>query len=625
MIRRTEARSRLEGCIDEFLDYNPYYGCLLGRVQRNEIPGGPKGPDGKGHPMGVRFNDGAYILGYDPAFIMDAKAWYIRMVIHHELWHIIARHNQRQEYIDLDDSGNPRRDFKIWMYATDCAVNSAIPEIERHPEVKEDLVHPEHFDLPGGKRAEFYFDKLKEQADEVEEQMGDAPKVAIQIGMPQDPDDEDEDRDGNMSGGDIPDDDAEEAGQDGDDGEGEAGQDDDEASGEEGDGGDEEEAGGQGEVSDEDDADEEGAGGNQEEEGEDDDKLLDAVMGEDEDDESDGGEEDEEEEGSGSGGSEPDDTSEEDGEESEGAGDDDSGEGESDEAEEDESDPRDNGSEPDDAGGEQDNSESGESDPDEEAGEDESDEEGESREYDENDVDDGGGMITDHMDWAENQDPVSRDRKDSELEQAVKEAEQKGDLDSPPTWDSEGSQDAGSGTAVDKMKEILDRRETRNVNWRFHLRLFSREVGRRSNKQEKKFKDRRYNCRPRITLKPNKTLMWLLDISGSMNEPALEMANNEMKKIDRYCNIVIVQHNRNIVRVDEYNHELPPINPGGGTHFIPPYEYYRENSHRFSGMVHFTDGRPNDNPDEPSFPVLYAYPPSHKDLGWGRSVLIEPA
>lgn len=573
----TEGRQKLEDCIDEFIEENPHYGCLMGQVRRQGIPGGPKDHHGKGHPMGVTFENGRYYLKFDPEFTVEAPEWFIKMVLHHELWHIIARHNQRTEYIDLDETNNPSRDFKIWMYATDCAVNSQIPEVEENPEVKQMLVHPDHFDLPSGKTAEFYYTKIREQADE----QGDVkqPEVAIIL-----PDDEDADEPGDFD--DAPDQD--------DDGEcpdvvvGQEGGESDPTS----------EPMDPKEIIDLTDQD------------------SDASDGEDMSGDGQPGEQDGQPD-SGEAGESPTDGDQPDDEEQSGQPDT-GGEGE----------PQDQDARPDDAEGERQSDESSGQTDDSAAGADG--ETGGDDDGDELDVEipgfeeDEGGMVSDHTDWADNQDPASRDRKETQLEQAVEEAQKNGDLDGRAAWTDSGGNGAGRSTAIDKMTEILERRETREVNWRFHLRRFAREVGRRSNKPQMKFKDRRYKCRPRFSLQPEKTIMFLIDISGSMNRQALEMANSEIAKIANHCNIVVVQHNSEVVREDDYHHELPEINPGGGTNFTNPYDYYRERKNEFSGMIHFTDGRPNDNPDKPGFPILYAYPPSHRKMDWGRSVLIEP-
>jgi predicted metal-dependent peptidase len=97
-------------------------------------------------PAGVRFNKYKYELHINPLLfnLYDLKGRIA--ILKHEMLHILSLHMARQ---------NEREHLK-WNIATDIAINQLIPNIP------EDGLRPELFDLEKDKSAEWYYDALPE-------------------------------------------------------------------------------------------------------------------------------------------------------------------------------------------------------------------------------------------------------------------------------------------------------------------------------------------------------------------------------------------------------------------------------------------------------------------------------
>ena len=69
-----------------------------------------------------------------------------------------------------------------------------------------------------------------------------------------------------------------------------------------------------------------------------------------------------------------------------------------------------------------------------------------------------------------------------------------------------------------------------------------------------------------------------------------------------------MQVNTRVTQVDEYQ-EGDEINPnvisGGGTSFVPPFDYCEENDIEPDFLIYFTDGYCSNFADEPDYPVLW--------------------
>ena len=102
-----------------------------------------------------------------------------------------------------------------------------------------------------------------------------------------------------------------------------------------------------------------------------------------------------------------------------------------------------------------------------------------------------------------------------------------------------------------------------------------------------------------------------IDVSGSVDREQLTRFLVEMNDIAANCEVsetTVFQVNTEITKVDEYM-DGDDINPdvvsGGGTSFVPPFEYIEYYDAQPEFLIYFTDGHCHRFADEPDFPVLW--------------------
>lgn len=86
-----------------------------------------------------------------------------------------------------------------------------------------------------------------------------------------------------------------------------------------------------------------------------------------------------------------------------------------------------------------------------------------------------------------------------------------------------------------------------------------------------------------------------------------------------------------IQSVKTYTQDLPvdnrniPFRGGGGTSFIPVFQYVEENFPQTQILIYFTDGY-GDIPEEPDFPVLWVITPDGRNsIPWGYVIKLPEA
>lgn len=108
--------------------------------------------------MGVGFENGQVRLVYDPDWIKKMTVQQVMFCLEHECLHIVLDHLVR-----MGD-----RDGRIWNLAADCAVNGYILEDPGPCVEPYEIVVPGQgafSDLPKGKHAEWYYDKIMDKAE----------------------------------------------------------------------------------------------------------------------------------------------------------------------------------------------------------------------------------------------------------------------------------------------------------------------------------------------------------------------------------------------------------------------------------------------------------------------------
>lgn len=96
---------------------------------------------------------------YDPEVIKGVPIQVLAFDLYHELCHLLHKHNERCEKLKLDRN--------LYNVASDMSINGDAVDIEistkglvRMPET---VILPEHYKLPNGKSAEWYYEQLMEK------------------------------------------------------------------------------------------------------------------------------------------------------------------------------------------------------------------------------------------------------------------------------------------------------------------------------------------------------------------------------------------------------------------------------------------------------------------------------
>jgi len=164
------ASERIKNLITEFVFKDSYWGYLFSRINRTEDRTIPS-------PMGVCPEiDGSITLLYNPLFIDLMNDPFLKVVIEHEGIHLLNNHISRLLRIISNEVNNLEKNKKIkkWNLGADCAVNTLF-EIERTYMIGNDefqIVHPERFNLPERKTAEFYYENIPDENEQQMKQLG---------------------------------------------------------------------------------------------------------------------------------------------------------------------------------------------------------------------------------------------------------------------------------------------------------------------------------------------------------------------------------------------------------------------------------------------------------------------
>jgi predicted metal-dependent peptidase len=141
----SKAKIKLESAISRLVPFQPLYGTVFLSLNKKETKSIPT--------MGVgvvRRVDLA--LYYNPDFVMSLSSTELTAVLKHEALHVLLHHLTRAKHFAF----NPRG----YNIAADCAINC---HIEGLPD---NCLMPEKFGLERDQSSEYYYKKLKKQADD---------------------------------------------------------------------------------------------------------------------------------------------------------------------------------------------------------------------------------------------------------------------------------------------------------------------------------------------------------------------------------------------------------------------------------------------------------------------------
>jgi len=146
-----EARAAVESGISSLILLFPLYGTVflyLNKIERTDLPTMAVGT--------IRRVDLA--LYYNPDFVKKLTTKELRAVLKHEALHILLHHIARNQYFGYNPKG--------YNYAADMAINCHIEGLPPN------ALYPKNFGLPDNESSEWYYGKLKEEADKSGGEMG---------------------------------------------------------------------------------------------------------------------------------------------------------------------------------------------------------------------------------------------------------------------------------------------------------------------------------------------------------------------------------------------------------------------------------------------------------------------
>ena len=168
------------------------------------------------------------------------------------------------------------------------------------------------------------------------------------------------------------------------------------------------------------------------------------------------------------------------------------------------------------------------------------------------------------------------------------------------------------------LERFVDSLLDSKVPWEDKLRkALTKKLGRDTNNWNRPHR-RRYITQGLIM--PTQTgfgaghIIFAIDTSGSMSEKELQQALGECDKILADCNperVTIIGCDARVETVielqdgDRLAGNIPRIGGGGGTSFIPPFEWVKEQGARPDTLIYFTDTGGTFPTEVPPYPVIW--------------------
>jgi len=153
----------------------------------------------------------------------------------------------------------------------------------------------------------------------------------------------------------------------------------------------------------------------------------------------------------------------------------------------------------------------------------------------------------------------------------------------------------GRGTVPSEFQEILENInnvEPPKFNWKGYLRKFAGGSTKIYTKKTRRKYNKRYEDNPGLKIKPKRHILVAIDTSGSVSTDELKEFMHEINHIHKSgSEVTILQADTAISNIAPFKKSSEFIIHGrGGTDFQPAIDYYRENNHKYTCLVYFTDG-----------------------------------
>lgn len=139
------AKNKLESAISKLITFYPLFGTVFLYLNKKETDQLPTMAVGVTRRVDLA-------LYYNPAFVNKLTHEEIKAVLIHESMHVLLHHIARSAHYNFNPKG--------FNYAADMAINCSIHNLP------EGALYPKTFGLPEHEAAEWYYRKLKEQAEQ---------------------------------------------------------------------------------------------------------------------------------------------------------------------------------------------------------------------------------------------------------------------------------------------------------------------------------------------------------------------------------------------------------------------------------------------------------------------------
>ena len=165
------------------------------------------------------------------------------------------------------------------------------------------------------------------------------------------------------------------------------------------------------------------------------------------------------------------------------------------------------------------------------------------------------------------------------------------------------------GVIPGEFAEILNRInhvEPPKFDWKGYLRRFAGGSTKIYTKKTRRKYNKRYNDSPGLKIKPKRHILVAIDTSGSVSTNELNEFMHEIHHIHKTgTEVTILQADAAISHIGPYKKDQEmKIYGRGGTSFDPAVDHYRENHHKYTAMVYFTDGAAP-APEKPRGKILW--------------------
>lgn len=161
------------------------------------------------------------------------------------------------------------------------------------------------------------------------------------------------------------------------------------------------------------------------------------------------------------------------------------------------------------------------------------------------------------------------------------------------------------GDLVEIIEKLIAPRKS-YVNWRSQFRGFTASASDNSIRFTLKRRSKRYGTRPGTIIDTAVRMAFIIDTSGSMSTPQIQLARGELALAARAGAVIdVIEADTMVQTVYRFRGKLPEEVKGrGGTDLNPALKFVNENG-KYDAIVYFTDFEAGAVTEKPKAPLLW--------------------